>query len=258
MRIKLNLKPGIKRVMPINYQYELSAWLYKVIHLSDPDFAHWLHNQGYSYEKKRFRHFTFTNIKIPQRQIKEDRINITGDNAELQVSFSVEKTVQHFITGIFQDQTFSIGDKQSQADFTVTSVEALPEPDLGSEAVFHTFSPLCVSANRNSQAVYLHPHDSEYQRILTENLRAKAGSLSEKEDNGGYANTTQDIFNFEVLSEPRSRLVKIKSGTPEQTFVRGYLFDFKLKGPADLLRLGYQTGFGEKNSMGFGCVGVRR
>jgi CRISPR-associated endoribonuclease Cas6 len=38
--------------------------------------------------------------------------------------------------------------------------------------------------------------------------------------------------------------------------VRGYLCEFELQAPAELLRLGFQAGFGEKNSLGFGCAEV--
>ena len=37
----------------------------------------------------------------------------------------------------------------------------------------------------------------------------------------------------------------------------GYQFDFFLDAPAELIRIGYYTGFGEKNSVGFGCVGIK-
>ncbi|RLD54679.1 MAG: CRISPR-associated endoribonuclease Cas6, partial [Bacteroidetes bacterium] len=33
-------------------------------------------------------------------------------------------------------------------------------------------------------------------------------------------------------------------------------YKFKIKAPKELLRLGYYAGFGEKNSMGFGCCEV--
>lgn len=44
----LSLLDRNRNVLPVNYQYELSAWIYKVINHSDPAFADWLHNKGYS------------------------------------------------------------------------------------------------------------------------------------------------------------------------------------------------------------------
>ena len=50
MRFSLNLSlvDRNRNVLPDNYQYELSSWIYKVINHSDPAFAEWLHNRGFS------------------------------------------------------------------------------------------------------------------------------------------------------------------------------------------------------------------
>jgi CRISPR-associated endoribonuclease Cas6 len=39
-------------------------------------------------------------------------------------------------------------------------------------------------------------------------------------------------FDFQLLNKPKSKLVTVKAGTPQETKIRGYLFAFKLK--ADL------------------------
>jgi CRISPR-associated endoribonuclease Cas6 len=61
---------------------------------------------------------------------------------------------------------------------------------------------------------------------------------------------------FRLLSAPKEKKIIIKAGTPEETKVRAYLFDFELQAPVPLLEFGYDAGFGEKNSTGFGCVEV--
>ena len=61
-------------------------------------------------------------------------------------------------------------------------------------------------------------------------------------------------FTFKLLSAPKARLLHIK-----QTKVKGYLFDFELMAPKDLMRLGFLGGFGEKNSsLGMGMVGIKK
>ena len=64
------------------------------------------------------------------------------------------------------------------------------------------------------------------------------------------------IYNMDILSKPKSRLITIKANTPHESKLRGYLFDFKIKAPAEVIKLGYYAGFGEKNSLGFGCCEV--
>jgi CRISPR-associated endoribonuclease Cas6 len=59
---------------------------------------------------------------------------------------------------------------------------------------------------------------------------------------------------FRLLSVPKSRLITIRAGKPQETRVRGYMFEFELVAPPGLHRTGFMAGFGEKSSMGFGCV----
>ena len=41
--------------------------------------------------------------------------------------------------------------------------------------------------------------------------------------------------------------------TRQESKPRGYLYRFRIKAPKELIRMGYYAGFGEKNSLGFGC-----
>ncbi len=65
MRLKIHfrvVKPG--QWLPLSYQYELSAWIYRIIGSADSDFAEFLHSKGYGRGKKRFKLFTFSNLHM--------------------------------------------------------------------------------------------------------------------------------------------------------------------------------------------------
>ena len=255
MRIALNLNVlGKENVLPINYQYELASWLYKTIHFANPGFSDWLHQNGYSYENKRFKHFTFSNLNIPQRKVQSDRIVLLNGKARLLVSFSVNKSLQTFIYGMFQKQAFTLGDKKSQVQFEIRQVESLPEPLFKPEKkyTFQALSPICVSVqgDDNAHAQYLSPDDPRFEQGLSSNLRNKFASLF------GTENLNGDSLKMRLhgVQGPKSRLVKIKADTTQQSFIRGYTFRFTLEGSARLIRMAYNAGIGEKNSLGFGCI----
>ena len=66
MRFEINmlvLKDKNGTHLPINYQYELSAWIYKVLNDGDPIFSEWLHFKGYKSKNKPFKLFTFSKTK---------------------------------------------------------------------------------------------------------------------------------------------------------------------------------------------------
>jgi CRISPR-associated endoribonuclease Cas6 len=65
MRLQLTLSLiRENRILPINYQYEFSAWIYRMIHYGDTDFAEWLHSRGYAQGKRSFKLFTFSNLDV--------------------------------------------------------------------------------------------------------------------------------------------------------------------------------------------------
>lgn len=254
MRFKfiLSTNPDQNPVIPINYQYEFSSWIYKTLHLADPEFSEWLHTQGYSFKNKRFKLFTFSGLKIPQRRIEGDRINILSRKLEMQVSILLEESVRRFITGIFQGERFSIGDRLSRANFRVHTVEYLPPLEERDDYVFETISPICVSRNalyKGKESVsFMSPLDVGYERIFFENLVFKL--LAARKDLEEYTHSSE----LEVLNQPKERLIRIKAYTPEETFIKAYQFKFRIRAPFPLIDVGYSAGFGIKNSLGFGCV----
>ena len=96
---------------------------------------------------------------------------------------------------------------------------------------------------------YLSPDEGEYAQRFAQNLLNKHKTLVEE------SSYTLDDISFRLIrrGKPYSRLVTMKAFTPEESKVKGYLYDFELKAPAELLQLGLEAGFGEDNAMGFGC-----
>jgi CRISPR-associated endoribonuclease Cas6 len=66
----------------------------------------------------------------------------------------------------------------------------------------------------------------------------------------------ESFLDFSVLTEPKSSLVTIKSGTSAETKVRGFMCQLALNAPPELQRIAYESGLGELNSQGFGCLEV--
>jgi len=262
MRLRLNLQVNQQhKTLPLNYQYPVSAWIYQRIAVADMDFASWLHNTGYRIRNKNFKLFTFSNLDIPKRKIERDRLIVLSSDAKLIISFHVDKAAENFIIGLFQNQKFEIGDRISKAQFQVETVESLPVPEFRAEMQFRCLSPVCVSRTviRKGKKMpeYLSPEHPEFERIFFDNLifkylAARNGSSVEEEKSVHESSE----FKLTLLGKSKSRLITIKTGQPQQTRVRGYFFRFRITAPPELLRFGYQAGFGEKNSLGFGCVEV--
>lgn len=257
MRLKLTLQPtGRHRTIPINYGYELSAWIYGVIAQADAGYAAFLHNQGFAAQgsRKNFKLFTFSQLGIARRNIRGDRLEIVSNEVSLVVSFYLDKAAEHFIMGLFAAQQFGLGDRVSRVDFVVAQVESLPVVLPAGPVRFKTLSPLVVGRkNSRGHDDYLAPTDADFERLLLLNLADKHQATG----NAPPPTGAEKEMRLTVLTlTPKEKLILLKSGTPQQTRVKGYLFDFELAAPAELLETGYLAGFGRYNAEGFGCCEV--
>ena len=237
MRFKLILevnKRAFGGMLPINYQYEQSAAIYKILSGADEAYASWLHDNGFRLESgKTFKLFS--------------------DTVEWQVGFLPEKSTEKFIQGVFQDQVFEIGDTKSVVQFIVRSVEVMPEPDYSERMVFSTLSPICLKYQQSDNKVtYLNPTDARAPFLLFNGLFDKYKLFYGKD-----CPYTLSECRLKILDIPKSALIKIKTGMPEETKIRGFMCRFEVAAPIELMRLMYEGGVGSlNNSQGFGCLRV--
>lgn len=256
MRFAIELTlTGRSRMVPIDYQYYLSAWIYQVIGRADQAFAHYLHSQGMADGNKQFKFFCFSPLKLGKPTFWKEQalLEIHSNSVVLEVAFHIDDAAERFVRGLFQDQSFYLGNRFNGVEFGVTRVERLAEPQWAERMKYRAVSPVVISVNKegNKHATYLSPEDEDYAHFLVNNLRQKALVMATE---GGVV--VEDRIEFECVSDSRAKLVTIKPGTPYQSKVRGFVYEFELIAPIDIHRMIYNSGIGEKNSMGFGWCEV--
>lgn len=237
--------------IPINYQYELSAAIYRIMSKADVRYAQWLHDNGFVAGNKRFKLFTFSRLIVPHYGIDKERqrLIINSDTVDWHIGFLPEKSTQQFIQGIFHDQAIEISDRISGATFAIREVQVMPPLMYAPVMEFQTLSPICVSQrNEQGKTDYLSPDAPNYAEGLLTGLLARYKALYGHDYDGDAS------IDFQLLGNAKPVLVKIKAGTPAQTFVKGYQCKFRLALPEELMRIAYEGGLGEKCSMGFGMI----
>ncbi len=245
--IHLSVDSTAKPVLPINYQYELASWIYKTIATGDERYASWLHSNGFSQGSRAFKLFCFSHLNVPKRKVAGDRLHVLSPSISFKLSFLPERSTEEFIKGVFMNQTLALGDRMSQVHFRVESIALEPARELTSWGVFHTLSPVVVAAARPDRTKeYLTPTDYRYGAMLIGNLKQKYKSYY------GHDHVDTVAPAFELLGEPKQKGITIKQSELNPIKVIGYQYTFRLAADAALLQMGYEAGFGEDNSMGFG------
>lgn len=248
---------GNNKLLPVNYQYYISAWIYKIIASADRIFADFLHNEGYREGSKNFKLFNYSPLDFGKPVLWKEKnlFEIKRDHILLNVSFFLSDAAEAFIVGLFRNQEVYLGDSFYGLELRVIQIERLPETETAETMHYQSFSPVVISLKYPglSYASYLSPDDKDYAHLFHNNLLNKYRTVPKS-----TPLPDSYFFNFKLKGIPRSKLVTIKQGTPEQSKIRGYLFKFELTAPHEIHRLMLSCGAGEKNSLGFGwCEGNR-
>ncbi len=235
MRFKLTFSAK-ESFIPYNYNYYIGSFIYSSIQSADSNISEYLH---YS---KDIKLFTFSDLKgvIPMGE----RGLLIKDNCFFFFSSPRKDISIPFVEGLFQNSSFHI----AGVPLNLESVELLKDIEIDDSIRFRTISPICITTKLNMDGKLktwdLSPTDLKFYKNLERNLIKKYSLYYGKE-------IENCKVNFDIAGILRSTKRKIKN-----TFHTAHYIEFNVYGTPDLIKLGYDAGFGEKNSMGFGMVKV--
>lgn len=257
MRFKVTFgHTGQNRLLPIDYQYYIGALIYKVLRTADPAFAHFLHQFGYSDGNKNFKLFSYSplGLNIAGTDHHKSVFILNNGSLHLNVAFHLPDAAEKFIIGLFNNQQAYLGNRQHGCNLRVEQIERLNHIPISQVMQYRLLSPAVFSIldGKSKYARYAHPDDVDYHILVTNHLKQKLRVAS-----GNSVRLTDPVIgNFEIVKEKgiKSKLIRVKPDKPEETKVRGFLYEFKLDAPAEVHQMIMNCGFGEKNASGFGWV----
>ncbi|MCS6964412.1 MAG: CRISPR-associated endoribonuclease Cas6 [Thermoflexus sp.] len=242
MRLKIQLRLLRSGQLPWSYPEWLRGLAYTAMARGLPQVAHQLHEEGWSHpEGRRYKPLTYS-------WLHGLRPNGSGLWAEGTVTWwassPIPAVVEALALGLLLEPEVRLG----PYPVMVERVEVESAPDFRETMTFTALSPITISTGErrgDGRLVkrYLSPEEAAFGRALAENLRRKAAAFYGRELRG----------ELEIQPHPpyRSKLVRI-----HDTDIRGWLFSFTVSGDPELIRLGYEAGFGEHTASGFGMVRI--
>lgn len=257
MRLKIRLQSKIIKPLSYNYHYQFSSAIYLLLKFSSPEFSKFLHDIGYKLNGKPYKLFTFS-VKFENYKSTKEGILPLSPNLTLTISSpKIEDFIKNFVIGSFERQFFFISLGGDEHKFIIKNMELLPEPTFNTEMSFTLNSPMVLSTVKEYfgklSPYYLRPDEKEeINRILSQNLRNKYHLLYNKEINESVCLEWNDEY---LQRNPRiTKKVTINEYGSFPVEIIGIQAPFKICGNSELIKIGYQCGFGEKNSMGFGMA----
>ncbi len=250
MRIQILADVSNGITLPINYNHLLVGTIYRFLEESNPEYADFLHDQGYLAAEKRFKLFTFSQLMAERRRITGEQIHFRSTLTWC-ISSPMEQFLSHFADTLLTEGKLLLGGHQLK----IIDVTIPHAPRFQSEMEFRCLSPIVMSAVRENEGKrrthYCLPDDPQLSELIRQNLIRKHEAI--------HGRTPQDDtltfrFNDDYIRRKQgsvTRLVDFKG-----IKIRSILCPFRVSGSVALIQTGYQCGFGDKNSAGFGMVEV--
>ncbi len=250
MRIQILADVGKGISFPLNYNHMLVGVIYRFLAESNPEYADFLHDEGYEVGEKRFKLFTFSQLMAERRRIIGETIQFRSTLTWF-VSSPVEQFLSHFADTLLTQGRLSIGSHHLK----IIDVTIPRTPRFQPAMRFRCLSPIVMSAVRQNDGQrrthYCLPDDPELSELIRKNLLRKHQAI--------HARIPQDdtlSFRFD------DRYIQRKQGRVTRLIdfngikIRGIMCPFSVSGSPALIQVGYECGFGDKNSAGFGMVEV--
>ncbi|MGB9680161.1 MAG: CRISPR-associated endoribonuclease Cas6 [Minisyncoccia bacterium] len=247
MRLKLTLLPEEGKSLNINYNYFLSGWVYNTLKKANKEYAEELHTKGYSYGKKAFKLFTFSQLRSKNFKITDKNIMFL-DKTYLYITSPKKEFLLNFIGEVLNNDIL----KLQNYEFKIESAEVLKEPEFNNEEnKFICLSPIvsstAVEIDGKRKSVNLPLHQPKFVENLKNNLIEKYYVLYNTLPDNLSLNINFDMQYYS--QKPKSKRIKYKN-----IFVWGYMVPFIMSGNIELIKVAYDCGIGEKNSAGFGMI----
>lgn len=250
MRLAIELwAERVPCTIPFDYNHSLTAVIYAFLENSSRDYARFLHDEGYRSGAKRFKLFTFSQLLVPERKIEKAGLVCLSPKIAWQISSPVTEFVEHLAQGLLSLGRMRVGSNA----FAVERVEVLPVPRFSNEMRLRCLSPIVAATGSEREgrfgARYLRADDPGLSEALRKNLLKKFVLVYGRELASSEFCIEFDREYLRRKGEEIYRLVDYKG-----TKIKAILAPFIARGSSELIAMGYEAGFGEKNSMGFGMV----
>ena len=240
MRIKINLSAETHLILPKSHNHLLQGFIYSLL---DPLLRKRLHKEGYPYEKRRFKLFTFSRLLGKVKMFKE--YFQFNPPLKLIISSPKDEILQSLAEGLLKSPEVILGKNTVYID----SINVAARPSFNHKVTIKMLSPVTIrstlyGADGSKKSYYYSPFEKEFCRLIKENLRKKYKIVFNK-------NLGHD-FEFSIKPQkvpPSSEKIIIYKGT----VIKAWMGIYEIKGNPEVIALSYDTGLGAKNSQGFGC-----
>lgn len=240
MRLKLIMDCNPGAVLPYNYNYQLVHIIRRAIHQVNPA------GSGLG---KCFNLYTFSQLYFEKYAIGKEGILNQGERVHWYVTSPRIIFLETLLRGMKNIRSLQLGD----STLWVQGAEVLGDPDIKDKMEFSCMSPIsiaCAGSSKDARPRYGRIEDRDFSEKLRQDLISKYYKVYD-------ALPSDENLHFEfnkTYIKNKARVTRLVDFNGVK--ILGYMVPFTVTGNPELIQLGYQLGFGHKNSCGFGMVKI--
>ncbi|QNU65557.1 CRISPR-associated endoribonuclease Cas6 [Ruminiclostridium herbifermentans] len=244
MYCRLTISSSDKIVLPFQYNHIIQALLYKFI--NDEEYSNFLHNNGYTHNKRSFKLFSFSNIITKPLKIDRETKKFVFPE---EISIYISCVDAEFLKYIFQ--SFAVSEKELRIHNNLAHISNVffrqDVQNYKEEMEVRTLSPITTystlfSADGKKKTYYYTPYEEQFSENIRKNLIKKYCAFYDKEPE-------DTSFSIKPLGKIAERIIIYKGFV-----IKAYSGDFKISGSEELKKMAFASGIGSKNSQGFGFI----
>lgn len=259
LEIKMAAKE-LKFAIPINYNYLISLSLNRIFCNSSRNFSKWLIDDIYRHRNDgASKLFTFSKLINNSAKIDSNTLSGFGET-RLIFSAPIEDDIAPmFIESLKSTKSLQIESALSNIEFYFKSITQLPEPEFGDEQKFVMLSPTTMSKMNYAKGLkiihFFRIDENEAEGAIAYNLRKKYELLTGSKFQGNIeVKFDKKYIETKGGSDGVSKLITIREGTESEFKIKGFIAPLTIKSSPEILKIAYQCGIGERNSLGMGML----
>jgi CRISPR-associated endoribonuclease Cas6 len=229
--------------LSVHYAGLVQGLLYRV--MENPALKSYLHEQGFAYENRRFKLFTFS--RLMSGVVRYDRNTgnlLLKPPLYLVICSPVSFILQEIGTGLLRRGWLRLG--PARLEVREMYIAALRVAQ--STVRVRMLSPLVVystllTASGRKFTYYYSPFEPRFSELVRENLAKKHALI-----HGRPALADGFAIRPVGVTEKDHKITRYKD-----TIIKGWMGEYELAGDPDLLQVALDAGLGSKNSQGHGC-----
>ena len=229
----------------VNYHHSLQSLVYSLFPQQEAAF---IHDQGYQFQDRVYKLFSFSNIQCNETSYDKRTKRITFYN---KITISISSILSDLIQKVANQLLLSESCQLNGLKLYVEKVEFNQNHVSSNTIIVKALSPITVYSTyerRDGSKIthYFSPWDKVFEHLIEENFARKYQAFT-----GNSLSDEKELLSIRpVLVSERNKIITNYKGT----WITGWTGIYELKAKAEYLSFVLDTSIGAKNSSGFGFV----